>query len=282
MTTVEIPSTAGQSEAPNVDDHPRIRVEGVSRTFLSRNSNVVALDGVELTIPEGEFCCLVGPSGCGKTTLLRMMAGLTRPSEGSVAIRHDNPARQARSVVFQEYSVFPWKTVRQNVELPMRTNGVARREARERADRWLGRVGLTGFEDAWPAQLSGGMRQRVAIARAFACDPEMLLMDEPLAALDAQMRLLLQEQLLALSQEEAKTVVFVTHSIEEAILLGDRVVVMGARPGRVIADIRIPFERPRSPAEVRKEERFSELHEEIWSLVKREVEDQLEAEANKR
>lgn len=258
---------------------PRIGVEGVSRSFLGRSSEVVALKDLDLTVPEGQFCCLVGPSGCGKTTLLRMMAGLSRPSAGRVSVRHDDPMRPARAVVFQEYSVFPWKTVRANVELPMRASGVSGREARSRSGEWLRRVGLTGFEDAWPAQLSGGMRQRVAIARAFACDPEMLLMDEPLAALDAQMRLLLQEQLLTLSEQEAKTVVFVTHSIEEAILLGDRVVVMSGRPGRVIADIAIPFERPRSPQAVRQEVRFGELHEEIWALVKSEVESQMQSEA---
>lgn len=258
---------------------PRIRVDQVGRSFLSRKSEVAALRGVDLVVPDGEFCCIVGPSGCGKTTLLRMMAGLSRPSTGRILVRHDDPSRQARAVVFQEYSVFPWKTVRSNVELPMRANGIGKKEARRRAGMWLERVGLVGFEHAWPSQLSGGMRQRVAIARAFACDPELLLMDEPLAALDAQMRLLLQEQLLALSQEEAKTVVFVTHSIEEAILLGDRVVVMGARPGRMIADVRIPFERPRSPDFVRQQELFAKLHEEIWSLVKREVEQQLRSEA---
>lgn len=260
-------------------DVPRVAIEGVGRRFQTAGGReVVALEDVDLTIPDGEFCCLVGPSGCGKTTLLRIVAGLSRPSRGRVAIRHDDPSRQARSVVFQDYSVFPWKSVRDNVELPIRAAGISRREARAISTKWLRHVGLAGFEDAWPAHLSGGMRQRVAIARAFACDPEMLLMDEPLAALDAQMRLLLQEQLLALSQEEAKTVIFVTHSIEEAILLGDRVVVMGARPGRVIADVRIPFERPRSPAEVRKEERFGELHEEIWALVRSQVEEQLKME----
>jgi NitT/TauT family transport system ATP-binding protein len=257
----------------------RVLIEGVGRSFLTSAGEVVALRAVNLAIPDGQFCCLVGPSGCGKTTLLRIVAGLANPSSGRVEVRHDDPARQARSVVFQDYSVFPWKTVRGNVELPMRANGLSRREARGRSKEWLHKVGLTGFEDAWPAHLSGGMRQRVAIARAFACDPEMLLMDEPLAALDAQMRLLLQEQLLVLSQELAKTVIFVTHSIEEAILLGDRVIVMGARPGRVIADIDIPFERPRSPAEVRQQERFGELHEQIWALVRTEVEEQLMSES---
>jgi ABC-type nitrate/sulfonate/bicarbonate transport system ATPase subunit len=258
---------------------PRVRIDGVGRSFLTSTGEVVALRSVDLMVPDGQFCCLVGPSGCGKTTLLRIVAGLVSPSSGRVEVRHDDPDRQARSVVFQDYSVFPWKTVRGNTELPMRANGLSKREARKRGSEWLRKVGLAGFEDAWPAHLSGGMRQRVAIARAFACDPEMLLMDEPLAALDAQMRLLLQEQLLALSQEQQKTVIFVTHSIEEAILLGDRVVVMGARPGRVIADVDIPFERPRSPAQVRTEDRFGELHEQIWSLVRGEVEDQLKAES---
>ncbi|MCU1374276.1 MAG: hypothetical protein JWO68_1562 [Actinomycetia bacterium] len=268
-----------QSSGAMADAGPRVKIEGVGRSFLTSAGEVVALREVDLTIPDGQFCCLVGPSGCGKTTLLRIVAGIANPSAGRVEVRHDDPARMARSVVFQDYSVFPWKSVRANVELPMRANGLSKKEAHERGDHWLRKVGLAGFEDAWPAHLSGGMRQRVAIARAFACDPEMLLMDEPLAALDAQMRLLLQEQLLVLSQEQQKTVIFVTHSIEEAILLGDRVIVMGARPGRVIADIDIPFERPRSPAEVRTEERFGELHEQIWGLVRTEVEDQLKAES---
>ncbi|MER5628024.1 ABC transporter ATP-binding protein [Streptosporangium sp. NPDC002544] len=272
MVSAREQSTVG---AQTLFDHPRVTIQGVGRTFPSATGDVVALQEVDLDIPDGQFCCLVGPSGCGKTTLLRILAGLANPSVGRAVVRHDDPTRLARSVVFQDYSVFPWKTVRENVELPIRAQGVGRREAQEISTTWLRRVGLSGFEEAWPTQLSGGMRQRVAIARAFACNPEMLLMDEPLAALDAQMRLLLQEQLLALSQEEAKTVVFVTHSIEEAILLGDRIIVMGARPGRVIADVAVPFERPRSPAEVRQEERFGELHEHIWSLIRSQVEDQL-------
>jgi len=252
-----------------------VAIRHLSKSYTLDGRPLPVLSDVNLNIHSGESLAIVGASGSGKTTLLRILAGLARPSSGRAVVRHDDPRRLAHSVVFQDYSVFPWKTVRQNVELPIRARGVSKREAAAAGREWLRRVGLVGFEDSWPAQLSGGMRQRVAIARAFACDPEMLLMDEPLAALDAQMRLLLQEQLLALSQEEAKTVVFVTHSIEEAILLGDRIVVMGARPGRVIADIEIPFPRPRSPAQVRKEQLFGELHEYIWSLVRGQVEDQL-------
>jgi NitT/TauT family transport system ATP-binding protein len=257
----------------------RVVVEGVARSFLTKTGELFALREVDFSVPDGQFCSLVGPSGCGKTTLLRIIAGLTQPTSGRVTIRHDDPARQARSVVFQDYSVYPWKTVRGNVELPLRANGTSKKNAREIASRWLHHVGLDGFEDAWPSHLSGGMRQRVAIARAFASDPEMLLMDEPLAALDAQMRLLLQEQLLTLTQEQKKTSIFVTHSIEEAVLLSDRVIVMGARPGRVIADIPVPFDRPRNPTEVRREAHFSELHEQIWQLVRSEVEQQIKSES---
>jgi NitT/TauT family transport system ATP-binding protein len=279
METMVLVTDRSVQRTPTGEGGPRVKITDVGRSFLTPAGEVSALRDVNLTIPDGEFCCLVGPSGCGKTTLLRIVAGLERPSGGRVEVRHDDPARQARSVVFQDYSVFPWKSVRANVELPLRANGASRRQARALSEEWLAKVGLAGFEDSWPAHLSGGMRQRVAIARAFACGPEMLLMDEPLAALDAQMRLLLQEQLLALTQEEAKTVIFVTHSIEEAILLADRVIVMSARPGRVIADVDIPFERPRSPAEVRTQERFGELHEMIWSLVRNQVEAQLTSEA---
>src|SRR5690606_3297672 len=204
---------------------------------------------ISLDVHDGEFLCLLGPSGCGKTTLLRVMAGLEKPSSGAIEMRHDDPSRRLSAVVFQDYSVFPWKTIRENVIFPLLQTGIRRARAKEVADHWLAQLDLSGFENAYPDTVSGGMKQRVAIARALAVQPEMLLMDEPLAALDAQLRLLLQEKLLELWQANQNTVVFVTHSIDEALLLGDLIAVMSARPGRIATVIDVPFDRPRDPDE---------------------------------
>lgn len=256
---------------------PKIEVKGLNRTFwLGGEANVEALRDVNLTIAEGEICCLLGPSGCGKTTLLRSIGGLVGPSSGRIEIVEQDASRPLMAMVAQDYSVFPWKTVRANVGFPLRMNGVARSEIDRRVMKALRDVGLERFADAYPDTLSGGMKQRVAIARAFVTDPEILLMDEPLAALDAQLRQLLAEQLLALCEQNRKTVVFVTHSIEEAILLGDRVVLMGARPGRIVNVVDVPFERPRDPAEVRSSPEFARLREMIWEWLRGEVEKQLE------
>jgi NitT/TauT family transport system ATP-binding protein len=240
-----------------------IRIERVSKWYTSKNP-VHAIDNVSLEIAEGEFVCLVGPSGCGKSTLLRMINGLSRPSAGVVELRTDGH-RLPTAMVFQDYSIFPWMTVEENVRFGLGPE-VPAAEAAARVDRWLKRMGLAQFRKAYPKALSGGMRQRVAIARAIVVEPAVLLMDEPFAALDAQLRRVLQEELLAIWQEDRRTVVFVTHSLQEAILLGDRVVVMSARPGRVVADIRVPFPRPRK-AEVRATREFAELEQELWNLL---------------
>ncbi|MFC5751581.1 ABC transporter ATP-binding protein [Actinomadura rugatobispora] len=250
---------------------PKVSVRDVGKVFSANGREVQALSGISLDVHDGEFLCLLGPSGCGKTTLLRMMGGLERSSTGTLRIRHDDRSRPATAIVFQDYSVFPWKTVRANVTFALLQAGRSRRTARDEAAHWLDLLDLGGFADAYPETLSGGMKQRVAIARALAVRPELLLMDEPLAALDAQLRLLLQEKLLELWEADRHTVVFVTHSIDEALLLGDRIAVMSARPGRIGTIIDVPFERPRDPAEIRAAREFTELRERIWQQLRREI-----------
>lgn len=245
----------------------KIAARGVKRRFPN---GVEALDSFDLDIAEGEFVCLVGPSGCGKSTFLRIVAGLLTPSDGSVSIQPRRTDRPAVAMVFQDYSIYPWKTVLANVRVGLDLARVKKREGNERARHWLVRCGLGDFVDAYPNTLSGGMRQRVSIARALAVEPEILLMDEPFAALDAQLRTVLQDELLDLWQSDRRTVLFVTHSLEEAILLGDRVVVMSARPGRLVADIPVPFERPRT-GELRGAPEFAALEQQIWDVLRGEV-----------
>jgi NitT/TauT family transport system ATP-binding protein len=249
-----------------------IRGTGVTRTFLARRDTVHALGPVDLTVHRGQFVAIVGPSGCGKSTLLRIIAGLAAPTEGEVLIDRADPGTPLCSMVFQDYGIFPWKTVLANVRLPLDIAGVPRKAADATARDWIGRAGVTGFESAYPATLSGGMRQRVALARAFVANPEILLMDEPFAALDAQLRLVLQQELLRVWEAHRRTVLFVTHAIDEALLLADRVLVMSSRPGRILADIAVPFPRPRSRA-VRADPEFGALEERIWHLLKGEVEE---------
>lgn len=250
----------------------RIHIDRVSKWYSTKNP-VHAVDGVTLDIADGDFVCLVGPSGCGKSTLLRMINDLSRPSAGVVEVRADGSSLPT-AMVFQDYSIFPWMTVEQNVRFGL-ARDIPKAEADARVGRWLSRMGLSQFRAAYPSALSGGMRQRVAIARAIVVEPAMLLMDEPFAALDAQLRRVLQDELLAIWQEDRRTVVFVTHSLEEAILLGDRVVVMSTRPGRVVADIRVPFERPRT-AEIRGTKEFAELEQELWNLLSTQLETKAE------
>jgi NitT/TauT family transport system ATP-binding protein len=267
--------TAAATDERGSTAKSRIRVRGIERLFESQGRTVHALGPVDLDIADGEFVCVVGPSGCGKSTLLRIVAGLINPSAGEAVIAHADPARPLAATVFQDHSVFPWKTVAANVEygLALRRRG-GRRERRRKVLALLARLGLAEFADAYPHTLSGGLRQRVAIARALAVEPEILLMDEPFASLDAQLRTLLQQDLLTLWESERRTVVFVTHAIDEALLLGDRVVVMSARPGRIKADIRVPFGRPRSHA-TRAEPEFGRLTEHIWELLRDEVNAQM-------
>src|SRR3954447_570687 len=259
--------------APAPDDSPpaRIVVGRLSKTFQARSGPVEALQGVDLVIPDGQFCCIVGPSGCGKTTLLRILAGLEDHSDGRLEMLHTDPRRPLTSMVFQEQSIFPWMTVQDNVAYGPRMRGVPDRESRERVDYYIDKVGLSQFRRAYPHQLSGGMKQRVSVARAFANAPEILLMDEPFAALDEQNKSLLQEELLRIWEESRNTVVFITHSIDEALILGDRVLIMTARPGTLKADIAVPFERPRRAYELRAAPAFGELTYTVWSQLRDEV-----------
>jgi NitT/TauT family transport system ATP-binding protein len=232
---------------------------------------VEAVGGVSLDVADGELVCIVGPSGCGKTTLLRVLADLEQPTSGSVIVRSDDPRRPLKATVFQGAGIFPWLTVEQNVAYGLQMRGVPKSDRTAIARRWIGEIGLDRFAHAYPAQLSGGMQQRVGLARAFAYDPEILLMDEPFGALDAQTRLILQQTLLQQWERDRKTVVFVTHSIEEALTLGDRVLVMSARPGTLLHEVRVPFDRPRDAVALRTDARFSALFAEIWAVLRDEV-----------
>ena len=249
----------------------RIVVRGLSRVFDGEDGPILALDGIDLTMEPGRFTVLVGPSGCGKTTLLRLIAGLDRPTSGTVESLRNDGRPPSNAVVFQGRSVFPWLSVRDNVGYGLRLAGMHRREREATVARLVEVVGLTGFERAYPHQLSEGMRQRVAIARALAVEPDILLMDEPFGALDEQTRFLLQEELLRIWEQRRKTVVFITHSIDEALTLADEVVVMGAQPGRIIERIPVPFERPRTMAAVRSDPRFAMLFTRIWDGLRDEV-----------
>ena len=226
-----------------------LEVRGVSKRFETRRSDTLALSDINLSVREGEFVCLLGPSGCGKSTLLNIIAGFDRPDSGEVVANGtvvSGPGPD-RVVVFQEAALFPWLNVISNIEFGMRLAGVGKSERRERAERYLQLVGLEKFARAFMHELSGGMRQRVQLARSLAVEPRMLLMDEPFAALDAQTRDILQEELQTIWQRTGKTIIFVTHNVREAVLLADRVIVMSLSPGRIKREIEISLEHPRSP-----------------------------------
>jgi NitT/TauT family transport system ATP-binding protein len=250
---------------------PKIRLDRVRREFVSAGRQVVAVDDISLDVRDGEFLVIVGPSGCGKSTLLRMLADLDTPTDGAVTVAQTGTDRPKTSMVFQGDSIFPWMTVRDNAGYGLKMRGVDRDEARATVDAFLSTTGLLEFADAYPHQLSGGMRQRVSLARAFANDPEVLLMDEPFSALDEQNKTLLQQELLRIWEETKKTVVFITHSVDEAVTLGDRVLVMTARPGRTKTIIDVPFERPRDVLELRARPEYGALVHEIWGALRDEV-----------
>jgi NitT/TauT family transport system ATP-binding protein len=260
---------------------PKITIDSLQVIYPGRAQTppVDAVDGLSLTVGEGELVCVVGPSGCGKTTLLRVLANLESATGGSVAIRPDSSGRPLVGMVFQGAGIFPWMTVEQNVSYGLQLQGVPKEPREAAARRWISEIGLDRFAKAYPAQLSGGMQQRVGLARAFAYDPQVLLMDEPFGALDAQTRLVLQQLLLRQWERNQKTVVFVTHSIEEALTLGDRVYVMSARPGRLLHEVRVPFARPRDAIALRTEPQFSALFTDIWNVLRDEVEQARQAEA---
>lgn len=255
----------------NTTAHPKIVLKNVGKTFTSRAGPIAAVYAVSASINEGEFFCVVGPSGCGKTTLLRILAGLETISEGEVTVNLNNGNRPANSMIFQEQSIFPWMTVIQNVAYGLRMRGVAKKIREEIAFHYLEKIGLTKFAHAYPHQLSGGMKQRVSVARAFANDPEILLMDEPFGLLDEQNRILLQQEVLRIWEETKTTTVFITHSIDEALCLGDRIMVMTAHPGTIktIFDVELP--RPRDISAIRTTPRYNELFTAVWLSLRDEV-----------
>jgi NitT/TauT family transport system ATP-binding protein len=247
---------------------PAIRIHELQKMF----GELVAVDRVSVDIEPGEFFVIVGPSGCGKTTLIRILAGLETASGGTIEV--DTPKgsdRPVNSMVFQGESIFPWMTVWNNAAYGLRMRNAPAAIIKERVGHYLDATGLTRFADYYPHQLSGGMKQRVSIARAFANDPEILLMDEPFSALDAQNKLLLQEELLRIWEAQKKTVVFITHSVDEAVYLGDRVMVMTAQPGQVKSFVRVKLPRPRNIIELQKVPEFGELVHGIWSGLRDEV-----------
>jgi NitT/TauT family transport system ATP-binding protein len=250
---------------------PKIDIQHLRVTFAARSGLVEALSDLSLRVADRELAVIVGPSGCGKTTLLRVLAGLEQAQSGTYAIHTEHPQRPQFGMVFQGAGLFPWMTVTQNVAYGLQMRGIAMAERLATAQHWISAIGLERFADAYPAQLSGGMQQRVGLARAFAYDPEVLLMDEPFGALDAQTRLILQQTLLEQWEQNEKTVLFVTHSIEEALTLADRVYVMSARPGQIIHTVDVPFERPRDAATLRSEPRFGALYGQVWEALRDQV-----------
>ncbi len=248
-----------------------IFIERLTKVFHARDKKVVALENLDLSVEEGEFLCIVGPSGCGKTTLLRILAGLEKQTHGKVVIRSKDPKKPLTSMVFQGDSIFPWMTVVENVAYSLRIQGFSKAERRKIARRYLDLMGLDGFADVFPYQLSGGMKQRINVARAFVSDPEILLMDEPFGALDEQNRLILQQELLRTWEGSGKTSLFITHSIDEALILGDRIMVMTANPGKTKAIIPVNIPRPRDILSLRASSNFGSLFKNIWGLLQEEV-----------
>lgn len=246
----------------------KVKIDHVEKIYDGRKGRMIALNGVDLDIMENEFICVVGPSGCGKSTLLNIIAGLLEPTSGAVYVdgKKVEGTGTERGVVFQQYALFPWLTVMKNVMFGLKLKGMGDEEAKEIAMKYIKMVQLEDFVDSYPKELSGGMKQRVAIARAYAVQPEVLLMDEPFGALDAQTRTQLQSELITTWQEEKKTCFFITHDVEEAIILATKVIVMSARPGRIktIIDINLPYPRTQ---ELKMSKEFLELKAKIWGEV---------------
>ncbi len=252
---------------------PILSARHITKTFaVSGMADVVAIRDLSLDVREGEFVCLLGASGCGKSTMLSLFAGFLQPSAGQVLLRGVpiTGIEPRCGMVFQSYALFPWKTVRGNVEFGLKMQGVGRAARRVAAQHFIDLVKLTGFEDRYPTELSGGMQQRVTLARILAAGPEVLLMDEPFAALDAMTRQIMQAELLRIHAADGKTTVFITHSIDEALILADRIVVMSARPGRIKAIIPNPLPSPRHVS-VQLSPEFAALKSEIWQLVESEL-----------
>ncbi|WP_446899736.1 ABC transporter ATP-binding protein [Clostridium sp. LBM24168] len=233
------------------------------------NKNFLAVDDFSLNVKKGEFITIVGPSGCGKSTILDILAGLAKPTSGEVYIDGEliNGPGLDRGIILQGYALFPWLNVEQNIEFGLEVKGIPKRKRRELSEKFISLVGLNKFKNRYPHELSGGMKQRVAIARALAYDPEILLMDEPFAAVDAQTRETLQEELLDIWEKTSKTIIFITHSIEEAIFLADRIVVMTDNPGKIRRIIELNLERPRNTASIRTSKEYNTVWNEIWQLL---------------
>jgi NitT/TauT family transport system ATP-binding protein len=246
---------------------PKISLRGVTK----RHGSSTALDRISLDISASTFFVVVGPSGCGKTTLLRMLAGLDSPSDGVIRIENPAPGRPQNAMVFQGDSLFPWMTVWDNAAYGLKMRHVAQRAINDVVGHYLDKTGMYAARDRYPHQLSGGMRQRVSIARAFANDPDILLMDEPFSALDEQNKTLLHEELLRIWEETRKTVVFITHSVDEAVTLGDRIMVMTAGPGRIKTIVPVGLPRPRNVVELRHTPAYGELVYDIWAQLREEV-----------
>lgn len=252
-----------------------ITCQQLVKHFATNRGPVTALMDINLELAANEFVCIVGPSGCGKSTLLRLVAGLLEPSSGTIQFATEKPTNKQRTaMIFQEHGLFPWMTVLENMAFGLEMQNVRKSERESRAYEFVEKLGLTGFAHRYPHELSGGMRQRVGIARAWLADADILLMDEPFGALDAQTRLLLQEELLRIWKDERKTVLYVTHDIEEAILLGDRVLIMSSRPGQILEELPIPLARPRNlleQATTEEQTKITELRWHIWNRLKNEV-----------
>jgi len=242
-----------------------LQIKDVRKWFNSEGKKLLVLDGISFDVKEGEFIGIVGPSGCGKTTLLRIIAGLEKQDEGEVLLR-GKPIKgpgQDRAMVFQDYALFPWRNVIGNVLFGLEIRNIPKEEALEKANRFIKLVGLEGFERSYPHELSGGMRQRVALARALVCEPEILLMDEPLSALDAQTRNVMQSELVRIWSETKKTIIYVTHNIEEAVYMADRIVVLSKRPAKLLDLAEVKMERPRD----RFSKEFIDLRAKIFRLI---------------
>ncbi|MGD1930110.1 MAG: ABC transporter ATP-binding protein [Leptolyngbyaceae cyanobacterium] len=249
-----------------------VQVEGLSVVYRRKNYENRVLDAIQLSIQPGEFVCLLGPSGCGKSTLLNVIAGFLKPSAGYVLVDQMPISRPGadRGFVFQQYSLLPWKTTFQNIELGLKIRGVSKAERTERVNEYLNRVGLYKHRSSYPHQLSGGMQQRASIIRALVNSPSVLLMDEPFAALDAQTRHMMQEMLLGIWDDLKTTVIFVTHDIEEAIFLGDRICTMGVHPGRIKSEIPIDLPRPRHFDDTLSKE-FLALNRQVFNCIREET-----------
>lgn len=251
---------------------PKLQIEKVFKVFSQRGREILAIENISLQIKNKEFTTILGPSGCGKSTLLRIVAGLTKPTQGVVRLdgKIVSGPGQDRGMVFQSYTLFPWLTVKENIQFGLELSGMEKSKQEEIVQEFIEKVGLKGFEGAYPKELSGGMKQRVAIARALANNPDILLLDEPFGALDAQTRSLMQELLTQIWEDLHKTILFVTHDVEEAIFLSDRVFMMTARPGKIKAEIEIPLERPRN-YEMKSTEAFINLKKQALALIREEA-----------